>query len=456
MRRGGLRVLAAARGTGPLSEEVPESLTFLGLAGLADPIRTEAAEAIDLFHKAGIRTIMMTGDQPGTALAVAEALALSRTGVLRMSTGPEIAGLDAGALGDLALSTSVFARVSPSDKLRLVEALQAKGRRVAMLGDGVNDGPALRAASVGVAVGKRATSVAREVADLVLADDDLRELAHAIARGRATEDNIRNATRFFLATNLSEILVVLCETLHGPGEGETPMELFWLNLVTDILPAMGLALAEPRGDVMAHPPRSSDEPLFRTRELQGLALDGGSIAAAALAGHYLTRGRFGPGPRTRTVTFTSLAFGQILHAWTLRDHSGGTEQAPRLSELRLEASLAGALGLLALPFLAPSLRRLLDVAPATLTDLGLSAALGGASFALREDRRYIVRVRAAPRPVGCDLTGASGAGSSRRTQRPPGRARSRPARRNGRARAEKGQRWSGRERRDCANRAGPC
>lgn len=394
----GLRVLAAASGRGRIGDNSPHDLTYLGLAGLADPVKREAAEAIDLFHRAGIRTIMMTGDQQGTALAVAQELALSRTGVLRMSSGPEIAHLDQEALGELALNTSVFARVSPADKLRIVEALQAKGRRVAMLGDGVNDGPALRAASVGVAVGEKATSVAREVAALVLAEDDLRELARAIARGRSTQDNVRNSIRFFFSTNLSEILVMLAETLHGRGEGETPMELFWLNLVTDILPALGLALAEPRGDVMARPPLDHRAPLFDRRELSSLLADGSAIAVSALAGHFITMARTGIGPRTRTVTFTTLALAQIANAWVLRDRSPGAGEALIISERRLEATLSGALGLLALPFLTPGLRRLLGVAPATLGDLALSTALAGGAFAVCEGRR-IVRFSPAPRPA---------------------------------------------------------
>ncbi|MFS8038646.1 cation-translocating P-type ATPase [Xanthobacter sp. AM11] len=393
---GALRVLAAARGTGPLAEGAPQGLCFLGLCGLADPVKREAAEAIDLFHRAGIRTIILTGDQPGTAMAVAQSLALSRTGILRVASGPDIAHLDADALGELALRTSVFARVSPADKLRIVEALQAKGRRVAMLGDGVNDGPALRAASVGVAVGEKATSIAREVADLVLAHDDLRELARAIARGRSTQDNVRNAIRFFFSTNLSEILVMLAEELHGRGEGETPMELFWLNLVTDVLPGLGLALAEPRGDVMARPPIDASAPLFDRREASGMALDGTSIAVAALAGHFLMMGRLGPGPRTRAVTFTTLALAQIANAWVLRDRSPGAPEALLESERRLEGTLAGALGLLAVPFLVPGLRTLLGIAPATLGDVALSAGLAGASFAFSEARR-IVRL---PPPAG--------------------------------------------------------
>lgn len=385
----GLRVLAAAAGHGTISEQAPSGLAFLGLAGLADPVKRDAGEAIGLFHKAGIRTIMMTGDQQGTALAVARSLALSRTGILRMASGPEIAALDQAALGELALGTSVFARVSPADKLRIVEALQAKGRRVAMLGDGVNDGPALRAASVGVAVGEKATSVAREVADLVLAHDDLRELARAIARGRATQDNVRNAIRFFFSTNLSEILVMLVETMHGRGESETPMELFWLNLVTDVLPALGLALAEPRGDVMARQPNDHTTPLFDRVELTSMLADGGVIAASALAGHFLTLSRGGAGPRTRTVTFTTLALAQIATAWVLRDRSPGAGEALIVSERRLEATLAGALGLLVVPFLAPGLRKLLGVAPATLGDLTLAVSLAGGAFAVAEGRRII-------------------------------------------------------------------
>lgn len=396
----GLRVLAAASGRGPLGEEAPGGLTYLGLAGLADPIKREAAEAIDLFHRAGIRTIMMTGDQQGTALAVAQQLTLSRTGILHMSSGPEIAALDEAALGDLALKTSVFARVSPADKLRIVEALQAKGRRVAMLGDGVNDGPALRAASVGVAVGERATSVAREVADLVLAHEDLRELARAIARGRSTQDNVRNSIRFFFSTNLSEILVMLVETLHGRGEGETPMELFWLNLVTDILPALGLALAEPRGDVMARAPLDHRAPLFDGRELSSILADGGTIAASALAGHFISMGTSGIGPRTRTVTFTTLALAQIANAWVLRDRSPDAGEALLISERRLEGTLAGAMGLLVLPFLVPGLRTLLGVAPATIGDLALSAGLAGAAFGTMEGRRIVrIGVPALPMPA---------------------------------------------------------
>jgi Ca2+-transporting ATPase len=386
----GLRILGVASRAGPLDDDA-SSLVWLGLVALADPVRAEAREAIEVFHRAGIRTIMITGDQPATALAVASTLKLSRSGTLRVVQGAELTGLDDHALGKLAEATSVFARVSPADKLRIVRALQAKGHRVAMIGDGINDGPALRMASVGVAMGRNATNVAREVADLVIADDDLRQLARAIARGRATEDNIRTAVQYFLSTNLSEVLVMLIESLHGRGELETPMELFWLNLMTDVLPALGLALAEPRGDVMSRASRKADVPMLDSSQAVDVALDAGGIAAAALTAHFTVLSRVGVGGQTRSATFLTLALGQVAHAWVLRDRSGDAGPGARLSARRLEAALAAAGVIGILPFFIPSLGRLLGLGPLNLTDVATSITLAGASFGLAEMRRITAK-----------------------------------------------------------------
>ncbi len=391
----GLRVLGVAHRAGRLDGAAPGALTWLGLVALADPVRVEARQAIDIFHRAGIRTIMITGDQPATALAVAETLGLSRSGVIRVADSRRIAGMTEDELRRLAIETSVFARVSPSDKLRIVKALQGAGRRVAMIGDGVNDGPALRMASVGIAMGRNGTDVAREVADLVIADDDLRRVAAAIARGRSTEDNIRSALRFFLSTNLSEVLLTLGETLHGRGELETPMELFWLNLVTDVFPALGLALAEPAGDVMARAPRRADAPLLDQAEMTSLGLDAAGIGGAALVAHFLGMARSGIGPEARSATFLTLALAQVAHAWTLRDHYPRTREARRISERRLEAALASALGLLVLPFVAPPLRRLLGLGPLGGRIALTAASLAGSAYALAEARRLIVSRRPA-------------------------------------------------------------
>jgi len=385
MAERGLRVLGVGYADATLAEGPDGKFVWQGLVGLADPLRYEAREAIDRLHGAGIRTVMITGDQPATALAVGKALGLSRSGIFDVADGPSLAKLSRAEIGDLAGHTSIFARVSPADKLRIVEGLQSAGHRVAMIGDGVNDGPALRAASVGIAMGQNGTAVAREVADLVIADDDLRELANAIARGRATEDNIRNAVRYLLSTNLSEIMVMLIEEMHGRGEMETPMELFWLNLVTDVLPAIGLALAEP-GEVMNRPPPGADHGLFTRHETASMLLDGAGIATAALIGHFISLRRDGVGPPTRTVTFLTLALAQILQGWVLRDRTGRNR---RLSERRLETTLAAAGGMLALPFLFPRLRNLLGVGPVHWSEFALAAALSGGYFAFAEGRRLI-------------------------------------------------------------------
>lgn len=387
LARRGLRVLGVARRVGAFGREGPQDLVWLGLVGLADPIRAEARQAIETFHRAGIRTLMITGDQPATALAVAEELALSRTGVIEVTEGAEIAALDDAALARVALATSVFARVDPAAKLRIVRSLQGAGRRVAMIGDGVNDGPALRMAAVGVAMGARGTDVAREVADIVIADDDLNALARAIARGRATQDNLDAAIRYILSTNLSELVVMLVESLHGRDELETPMELLWLNLVTDVLPALGLAVAEPRGDVMTRPPHPSDAPLFTRPQLAGMAIDGGGLSLAALTAHFSLLARAGAGPRTRTATFLTLALAQIAHAWVLRDRSAGDSGARRLSDRRLEGALAASLSLLALPLAIAPLGRVLGIGRVRPADLALGIALAGAAFGTAEARR---------------------------------------------------------------------
>jgi Ca2+-transporting ATPase len=395
--RRGLRVLGVGYADATLAEGPDGRFVWQGLVGLADPLRYEAREAIDTLHRAGIRTIMITGDQPATAIAVGKAIGLSRSGVIEAIEGPELARLDRARIGELANTTSVFARVSPADKLRIVEALQAAGRRVAMIGDGVNDGPALRAASVGVAMGQKGTAVAREVADLVIADDDLRELARAIARGRATDDNIRNAVRYFLSTNLSEVLVMLAETAHGRGEMETPMELFWLNLVTDVMPALGLALAEP-GEVMNRAPADTDTELFKPEEFKGIFADGAAIAVAAMLAHFMSLRREGIGAQTRTATFVTLALAQILHGWVLRDRTGRNR---RISERRLEGMLGGAGAMLALPFMIPRLRNLLGVGPVHWSEFVLSASLAGSYFAFAEGRRLIT---ASKPEAGTDAT----------------------------------------------------
>ena len=254
--------MAARWNTG---ESSAEDLTWIGLIGLADPVRDGMGELIARLQRAGLRTVIMTGDQSATARAVANQLGLGA------GADPEI--VDAGDLSRLsphevttaARRAHVFARVSPEQKLRIIRALQGSGDVVAMIGDGVNDSPALRAADVGIALGQGGTSAAREVADIVLETDDLSTLLIAIERGRTTYTNVRKTIHYLLSTNLSEIVVMIVATAAGVGEALSPMQLLWINLVSDVLPGLGLALEPPEPGVMEHAPRDGDEPIDQPR-----------------------------------------------------------------------------------------------------------------------------------------------------------------------------------------------
>jgi Ca2+-transporting ATPase len=250
-------------------DDVIESgLTFLGLQAMIDPTRPEVPGAIDDCRGAGIRVVMVTGDNIETARAIADELGLHTEGA---RTGAEIDSLPDPELQALAAGTDVFARVSPGHKVRILEALQREDHRVAMTGDGVNDAPALRAADVGVAMGLRGTDVAREAADLVLLDDDFTTIRDAVEEGRGIFDNIRNFVTFLLSANVGEVLIVFVgvllgaflfpETFRGNADALilTPAMLLWINLVTDGPPALALGVDPHSDDVMHRPPRSTEE-----------------------------------------------------------------------------------------------------------------------------------------------------------------------------------------------------
>ena len=323
LSRDGLRVLGLARAGGRrLSDGSPGSLEWLGLIGLRDPLRPEAPEAIETFKKAGLHRVILTGDQASTAAKLAGELGLGSGSMTVIDMGdPDNRGLPPPELAKLAKSGQVFARVSPSDKLEIIRALQSEGHIVGMTGDGVNDGPALRAADVGFAMGRSGTDVARNVADIVIADDDLRALAKTIQRGRAAEDNLRRAVRFLVATNASEISLLLGEALVSPNSTTSAAEMFWLNLMTDVFPALGFAMAPPKSDLMTRPPRAPDQALFSPRDVRKLIADAAGISVPTLLSYGLALRRFGPGPDARGLTFLSLAANQLGYALQL-DQTG--------------------------------------------------------------------------------------------------------------------------------------
>jgi len=358
----GLRVLAFAQAKGRHIDGEPRDLEWLGLVGLRDPVRPGAAEAIRAFQRAGIRTIILTGDQAPTAQKLAEDLELANDGSLDIVDATQMRNLSPRSIAELARRAEVFARVSPTDKLAIVQALQANGHVVAMTGDGVNDGPALRAADVGIAMGASGNDVARDAADIVIADDDIASLARALARGRGAEENLRRALRFLLATNASEVALLLAEALHGADALETPAELFWLNLVTDVFPAIGIAMAPPAADILDRRPRAHTSDIFTRAEARQVVADALGIAAPAILSHFLATGAHGPGPRTRGVTFLTLASRQLAHALALRPKANAQGLHDPLTRRPIELGVLASYALLASPFFIGPLRRMLRIA----------------------------------------------------------------------------------------------
>jgi len=243
------------------AEELEKDLVFVGLIGMIDPARQEVKPALENARKAGIHTVMITGDYPNTARAIAESIGLMkyRKGVL---TGGELDKMSDDALRDVIEDTAVFARVSPEHKMRIVDALQAKNEIVAMTGDGVNDAPAIKRADIGVAMGITGTDVAKETADMVLTDDNYASIVAAVEQGRIIYSNIRKFVFFLLSSNVAEIMIIFLATLAGLPAPLTAIQLLWLNLVTDGAPALALAMEKGDPDIMKQQPRAKSEPII--------------------------------------------------------------------------------------------------------------------------------------------------------------------------------------------------
>jgi Ca2+-transporting ATPase len=300
------------------ARSAPHDLVWLGLVGLADPIRPGITEVIRDFHRAGIRTVMITGDQRATAQAVGEQLGLADGRRLQVLDADEFDRIDAALLPARVAGTDVFARVSPGHKLQIVQALQHDGTVVAMTGDGINDGPALRAADVGIAMGLQGTDLARGAAGVVLKDDRLDTLLDAIRQGRTITRNIEKSLEFLISSNLSEILIVLGAIGITASAPLTPIQLLWINLLSDVWPAVALAAEPPDGDVMAQPPRDPRRPLVGREALLRHAREAGWLTAGTLGVYLYAVLRHGAGARASAMMFNAMILGQMLHALSCR------------------------------------------------------------------------------------------------------------------------------------------
>lgn len=373
-----LRVLGVAyRKVMDDDEEDEDGFTWLGLAGMADPTRKGVKGLIEVFHRAGINTVMITGDQSPTAYAVGRSLDLSGGRQLEILDSTHLAGIEPEVIQALCERVHVFSRVSPAHKLQIVQALQGAGKVVAMTGDGINDGPALKAADIGIAMGTAGTDVAREIADVVLEDDNLETMVIAIGRGRTIYGNIRKSLHFLLATNMSEIMVTFAAMAAGMGQPLSAMQLLWINLMSDIFPGLALALEPPEPDVMSRPPRDPREPIIKAADFKRLSFESAVLSAGALGAYGYGIMRYGRGPAASTMAFMSLTVGQLLHSISCRSERHSILDRGNLPPNQyLNAALGGSLALQVLAAVVPGIRGLLGIAPLGLIDY---AVAGGAA-----------------------------------------------------------------------------
>jgi Ca2+-transporting ATPase len=362
-----------------------KNLVWLGLIGMADPIRPNIDKVIAAFHRAGIRTAMITGDQRITAQSIGECLGLANQRDLHVVESNDLDQADPDTLRRLASEADVFARVSPGRKLQIVQALQGAGEVVAMTGDGINDGPALRAADIGIAMGLEGTNLARSAADVVLKDDRLETVLDSIRQGRTITKNIEKSLEFLISSNLSEILVVLGAVSVTGSSPLTPMQLLWINLLSDVLPAIALAAEPPEGDVMQRPPRNPDVPLVGKQELLDYTRQGAWLTGGTLGAYLYGLTRYGVGPRSSGIAFNALMLGQLLHALSCRSRRPDAARGQEGVSSMLNRAVGGSIALQVGANFVPFLRSLLGLGPGLgLADVAIIMAGAGVPFLFNE------------------------------------------------------------------------
>ena len=324
MTGGALRVLGVAYRMLPVlpdeinSEELEKDLTFVGLIGMIDPARTEVSGALNTARDAGIRTIMITGDYPNTARAIAEEIGLLRPG-RKVMTGADLNDLSDEEMVENVMVTDVYARVSPEHKMRIVDALRTNQEVVAMTGDGVNDAPAIKRADIGVAMGITGTDVAKGTADMVLTDDNYASIVSAVEQGRVIYGNIRKFVYYLLSCNAAEIMIIFLAILFGWPIPLTAIQLLWLNLVTDGAPALALGTEPGDPDIMDRPPRPPQEPIINKYMQIGIVVQTIAITAVTLGAFAI--GRFIDPEHiefAETMAFVTLSISELFRAYTAR------------------------------------------------------------------------------------------------------------------------------------------
>jgi P-type Ca2+ transporter type 2C len=367
-----------------IADEVERELTFLGLVGMMDPPRAGVKEAVETCRLAGIRAVMITGDHRLTATAIAREIGLWDEGDEAI-TGSELAKLSDAELSDRIMKLRVFARTTAEQKLRIVRAFKSRGHVVAMTGDGVNDAPALKEAHIGVAMGLGGTDVARQAADLVLADDNFATIVEAVREGRAIYRNIQKFIFFLLSSNMGLLVAVFVVSFFGKWPPLTPLMILWINLVTNGLPALALGIDPPDAHLMKEPPRKSDEGLLVRRDYFGILYVGAVMGAAAIVVYAMTPAFADPAVQevaykhARAMAFSLLALSPLFHAWSCRSPIMSLFSARPLISLPLLVATLLSAGIHLVAVLVPGLRPVFRTYPLTLDEwlrlLALSALI---------------------------------------------------------------------------------
>jgi Ca2+-transporting ATPase len=371
----------------PIQTDLEQGVTFVGLFGMIDPPRSEVRDAVEVTKTAGIRTVMITGDHPLTAAEIARQLGIADHG--RVLTGAEIENLSFDELKNVVDDVQVFARVSPEHKLKIVKALQERGHIVAMTGDGVNDAPALKQAGIGVAMGITGTDVSKEAADMVLLDDNFATIVSAVKEGRTIYDNIRKFVRFSVAGNIGKVLVMLLAPFLGKPIPLLPLQLLWLNLLTDGLLGLGIGVEAPEADTMKRPPYSPKEGVFSRGAGAQVIWVGALIGALALGlgSWYYFSGR----EQWQTMVFTFLAFAQIFQALASRSVKDSIFKLGVMSNPLLAGMSALVAGLQLAVIYVPFLAEFFGVKALSLCDLSIAITGGVVVLAAMEAEKRLKR-----------------------------------------------------------------
>jgi Ca2+-transporting ATPase len=398
--------------------EVEKNLVFVGLIGMIDPPRMEVAPALEKARQAGIRTVMITGDYPNTARAIAQSIGLMkrRKGVL---TGAELDKLDDAQLKQLIPDTAVFARVSPEHKMRIVDALQANNEIVAMTGDGVNDAPAIKRSDIGVAMGITGTDVAKQTADMVLTDDNYASIVSAVEQGRIIYSNIRKFVFFLLSSNVAEIMIIFLATLAGLPAPLTAIQLLWLNLITDGAPALALAMEKGDPDIMDQKPRAKNEPIINRSMQLGLIIQTiaqtGAVLTAFVLGlvWHLETGAIVPSgmnalsyvlqhdwrgvdvQTAETMAFVTLSLCELFRAYTVRSEKASIFRLGVFSNKWMQYAVGASIFLLFIVTAFPFLQSIFNTHFPSLREWGVIIGLALIPAVSEEITKFFLRRREA-------------------------------------------------------------